>query len=91
MSSLAGQIFKLSIFSPIIKKLSYFSLKVWQFDRFIGLFIEFFPTGIVFSEGQTWQGVRRFTLRNLRDFGFGKSSIEGLIQCEIEELLNSLS
>nr|QST15073.1 CYP370C4 protein [Diaphanosoma celebensis] len=47
--------------------------------------------GVIFSEGQNWQTIRHFTLRTLRDFGFGKSSIEGLVHFEIEELIKSLS
>ena len=30
--------------------------------------------GIVFNDGKEWSEQRRFTLRTLRDFGFGKSS-----------------
>ena len=30
--------------------------------------------GIVFSQGQAWSEQRRFTLKTLRDFGFGKAS-----------------
>nr|QST15075.1 CYP370C6 protein [Diaphanosoma celebensis] len=46
--------------------------------------------GVAFSEGQNWQDVRRFALRNLRDFGVGKSTIEVLVQDEIRELMASL-
>nr|QST15081.1 CYP370C12 protein [Diaphanosoma celebensis] len=46
--------------------------------------------GILFSDGHNWQEMRRFTLRNLRDFGFGKSSLQGLVQSEIAELLSHL-
>nr|QST15071.1 CYP370C2 protein [Diaphanosoma celebensis] len=46
--------------------------------------------GVIFSEGQNWQDVRRFTLRNLRDFGLGKSSMESVIQLEIGELVSNL-
>ncbi|TRY61580.1 hypothetical protein TCAL_01476 [Tigriopus californicus] len=43
--------------------------------------------GLIFSKGEEWQEQRRFTLRNLRDFGFGKSGMESLIKMEVEELL----
>ena len=33
---------------------------------------------------------RRFTLRHLRDFGFGKSKMEALICDEIEDVVNEL-
>lgn len=42
-----------------------------------------------FSNGRLWQEQKRFTLRHLRDFGFGKSSMEGLIHEECEELIDS--
>ena len=45
----------------------------------------------MFANGQEWQEQRRFTLRNLRDFGFGKTSMESLIQEEIEKCIEVLS
>ena len=44
----------------------------------------------MFANGQEWQEQRRFTLRNLRDFGFGKTSMENLIQEEIEKCMEVL-
>ena len=42
-------------------------------------------------QGQYWKEQRRFLLRNLRDFGFGKSSMEDSLQMEVEKLANFLS
>lgn len=47
-------------------------------------------TGVFFSNGRLWQEQRRFTLRHLRDFGFAKTSMEGLIHEECEDLNKSL-
>ncbi len=38
------------------------------------------------SSGVEWQEQRRFALRQLREFGFGKSSMEELFQEEIRKL-----
>nr|AIL94124.1 cytochrome P450 CYP3036A1 [Tigriopus japonicus] len=46
-----------------------------------------YSRGLIFSKGEEWKEQRRFTLRNLRDFGFGKSGMESLIKMEVEELL----
>ena len=42
--------------------------------------------GVINNEGPAWQEQRRFTLRHLRDLGFGRTSSEGLIQEEIDDL-----
>ena len=42
--------------------------------------------GVIFSHGNYWKELRRFMLRNLRDFGFGKTSMEDLFHDEVEKL-----
>ncbi|ODM89500.1 Methyl farnesoate epoxidase [Orchesella cincta] len=39
--------------------------------------------GIIFNEGKDWTEQRRFALKNLRDFGFGKGTMEQLILDEV--------
>ena len=43
--------------------------------------------GLLNSSGKEWQEQRRFTLKHLKDFGFGKSSMENLIQDEVDKLI----
>jgi cytochrome P450 len=49
------------------------------------------PHGIVSSSGPEWVEQRRFSLRHLRDFGFGKSAGEDIIMNEVHELLSMLT
>nr|AKH03519.1 cytochrome P450 3129A1 [Paracyclopina nana] len=44
--------------------------------------------GIIGSNGDTWKEQRRFTLRHLKDFGFGKTSMDDLIIDEVKELIH---
>ncbi|KDR22559.1 methyl farnesoate epoxidase-like isoform X2 [Zootermopsis nevadensis] len=46
--------------------------------------------GVFFSDGPFWVEQRRFTLRHLRDLGFGKSIMETLISEEIEDVIKEL-
>ncbi|CAG7786840.1 unnamed protein product, partial [Allacma fusca] len=46
--------------------------------------------GIMLTSGQEWQDQRRFTLRHLRDFGFGKNYMEQLILEEVDETIHWL-
>ena len=41
--------------------------------------------GIIFTNGEEWREQRRFALRHLRNFGFGKTSMEEMIQVLIYE------
>lgn len=44
--------------------------------------------GVLFTDGtKNWHEQRRFTLRTLRDFGFGKRTMDGLLLQEVEELV----
>ncbi len=46
--------------------------------------------GIVLNHGKHWQEQRRFMLSTLRDFGFGKSDMEGLINEEFKFFMEHL-
>jgi len=43
--------------------------------------------GIIHSRGLHWAAQRRFALRTLKDFGFGKKSLETAINEEIDEVI----
>ncbi|CAL8142838.1 unnamed protein product [Orchesella dallaii] len=47
--------------------------------------------GIINSEGEIWEQQRRFVVRQLRDFGFGKTSMESIIMEEVNELGDRLA
>jgi len=46
--------------------------------------------GIVFSNGTYWKEQRKFLAKNLKDFGFGKSSLETLLDEQIQKLCDHL-
>ncbi|CAL4117927.1 unnamed protein product [Meganyctiphanes norvegica] len=56
----------------------------------LGVYRNFENKGLVFSEGSKWHNVRRFTLRHLRDFGMGKSSMDVTVQDEAKALVMDL-
>jgi hypothetical protein len=49
-----------------------------------------FFSGVIFTDGPLWVEHRRFTIRNLKDFGFGKKDAEGIILEETEELMKEI-
>jgi hypothetical protein len=47
--------------------------------------------GILFNNGESWDKNRRWTVRNLRPFGFGKSSqLESAVNVEVAEMFSEL-
>ena len=46
--------------------------------------------GLVVTEGKEWQEQRRFCLKSLKHFGFGKSSLETIMQEEIKKFCEEL-
>ncbi|CAB3386700.1 Hypothetical predicted protein [Cloeon dipterum] len=47
--------------------------------------------GLIFNDGDDWREQRRFTLRHMRELGFGKMSLEGVIHAEVEDLLRQVA
>ena len=47
------------------------------------------PRGISWTEGSQWSVQRRFSLKTLKDFGFGRKSIESSIHFEVEEMIEN--
>jgi methyl farnesoate epoxidase/farnesoate epoxidase len=45
--------------------------------------------GVLLSDGPVWLEQRRFTLKTLRDFGFGKKTMDAIIMEEVNELIAS--
>lgn len=52
--------------------------------------MEFYFSGILFSDGDLWQKQKRFTLHHMRDFGFGRrfESFETKLHEAVQELLD---
>ncbi|TRY63592.1 hypothetical protein TCAL_08284 [Tigriopus californicus] len=46
--------------------------------------------GVIFSNGKHWSEQRRFALRTLRDFGFGKLKMEEVIDEQVNQLCSAL-
>jgi len=46
--------------------------------------------GIITTDGPEWTDQRRFALKHLKDFGFGRAGLEGVIQGEVEDLVELL-
>ncbi|PAA54767.1 hypothetical protein BOX15_Mlig004603g1 [Macrostomum lignano] len=46
--------------------------------------------GIVLTDGEIWREYRRFTLKTLRDFGFGRHGAEEIIAIEAEHMVSTL-
>ncbi len=47
--------------------------------------------GVIGTSGQYWIEQRRFMLKSLKDFGFGRASMESMIQDEVAKLCSKLA
>nr|QST15077.1 CYP370C8 protein [Diaphanosoma celebensis] len=98
LSEIYGDVFSLNVGTFRVVVLSSFeSIRdAFKEEAFAGrpdlpfLLLRSYRRGITFSQGPNWTEMRRFTVRHLRDFGFGKSTLEGMVQDEISELLGRL-
>ena len=50
----------------------------------------FARTGLVMQNGAHWKSLKRFTLKGLRNFGLGTTSLEEKIKHEVEIVLSEL-
>ena len=46
--------------------------------------------GVVMTEGAQWLGQRNFTVKQLKNFGFGKKDLEGVIVEEARDLVEHI-
>ena len=42
--------------------------------------------GLLFNDGQGWKAQRRYALKTLKDFGFGKKGLEGVLIEEADRM-----
>jgi cytochrome P450 len=50
------------------------------------------PNGLLFGNGESWKELRRFSIRTLRDFGFGRQKGQDVImEEELTDLVNRLN
>jgi hypothetical protein len=54
------------------------------------IFVTNYCSGIVLTDGPLWVEHRRFTIRHLKDFGFGTKSAEAVILEETEQLVKEM-
>lgn len=54
------------------------------------MYIELPFTGVLFTEGTTWQQHRRFTMRHLKAFGLGQQSMSHRLTNEAQSLVDFL-
>ncbi|XP_060639625.2 cytochrome P450 2G1-like [Anolis sagrei] len=97
MSEVYGPVFTMYLgMHPVVILCGYKAVKealVDQAEEFSGrgqvpaFSKDFNKHGVVFSNGERWRQLRRFTLSTLRNFGMGKRSIEERIQEEAQYLV----
>ena len=44
--------------------------------------------GLLFNDGDSWKSHRRFSLKTLKDFGFGKKSLESVLLEEADRMVD---
>lgn len=75
---------------PRIQRAKWLVTQVWSQRKVLKNSGARIPAGILFTEGTTWSQCRRFTMRHLRSFGLGQSSMEKQLTVEAEGLVDHL-
>ena len=57
-----------------------------RYEKDMLLYQDLSISGLLFNDGSPWKSHRRFTLKSLRDFGFGKSSLEHVLVEEADRM-----
>lgn len=79
-----GDLLMLSYSRLILRHLACLSFYTYLFT--------FYYSGVIWSSDDVWVTLRRFTIRTLRDFGFGKAvSMDFVINEELEKLLKFMN
>ena len=74
------------IFQELFGKEEFSGRKISNFLR-ENKFLNTGARGIIHTEGNQWITQRRFSLKTLKDFGFGRKSLEGAISTEIDLII----
>ena len=60
---------------------------MFRYEAIFQSFLTYSFSGILFNDADGYRNQRRYIHRTLRDFGFGKASLEIIVQSEAEHIV----